>query len=113
MQAIGSGATRRTRRVALGQTSALSGLAMAAAAGCVPGQAGPQRAEPTGAATINILYGGGGQPVQDLYDRIAFKKFKERFPGSSINLDSSGNPMSKVLTLHAAGSAPDLIQGGD
>jgi ABC-type glycerol-3-phosphate transport system substrate-binding protein len=113
MQRNDSGHARETRRAALGRAAALGGVALGAAAGCVPGQADPRRAEPAGAATINILYGGGGQPVQDLYDRIAFKRFKERFPGSTINLDSGGNPMSKVLTLHAAGSAPDLIQGAD
>ncbi|HEU5316054.1 MAG TPA: hypothetical protein VFX49_08100, partial [Chloroflexota bacterium] len=73
------------------------------------GAASPARS----AAALQILYGGGGQPVQDLYDRTAFATFKQRFPGSEVVLDSSGNPLSKVLTLHAAGSAPDIIQGGD
>lgn len=66
-----------------------------------------------GPAMLHILYGGGGQPVQDLYDRTAFAAFKQRFPGSEITLDSSGNPLTKILTLHAAGSAPDIIQGAD
>jgi ABC-type glycerol-3-phosphate transport system substrate-binding protein len=107
---MGQPVVQRTRRALLGEGALLLGAALVA---CVPGQAGPARKEPEGAATINILYGGGGQEVQDLYDRTAFATFKRRFPGSTINLDSSGNPLSKVLTLHAAGSAPDIIQGGD
>ena len=66
-----------------------------------------------GAAQINILYGGGGPDVRALYDRGAYAKFNQKYPGSTINMDDAGNPMSKVLTLHAAGSAPDIIQGGD
>ncbi len=101
---------QRTKRSLLGEGALLLGATLTA---CVPRQAGPARKEPEGAAIINILYGGGGQEVQDLYGRTAFATFKRRFPGSTINLDSSGNPLSKVLTLHAAGRAPDIIQGGD
>ncbi|MGH2353984.1 MAG: ABC transporter substrate-binding protein [Chloroflexota bacterium] len=101
---------KQTRRALLGQAAALGALAAA----CAPGQDAPApRQEPQGAASLNILYGGGGDPVLSLYNRTAFATFKQRFPDSTINLDSSGNPMSKVLTLHAAGSAPDIIQGGD
>jgi hypothetical protein len=71
----------------------------------VPGRGEPQRVEPQGAAQINILSGGGGPAVRDLYERSAYKKFREWFPGSTINMDDAGNPLSKVLTLHAAGSA--------
>jgi multiple sugar transport system substrate-binding protein len=99
----------------LGRTAAAAGALALARCGLGQdrqgGGAGPKG--PHGAATISILYGGGGQPVLDLYDRTAFKRFRERFPGSTIHLDSSGNPLSKVLTLHAAGNAPDIIQGAD
>ena len=110
---VSRAATRRRFLAGAGSASALTLAACGAPAepsGAVQqGTASPAR----GAATLHILYGGGGQPVQDLYDRTAFGRFKQRFPGSEITLDSSGNPLTKVLTLHAAGSAPDIIQGAD
>jgi multiple sugar transport system substrate-binding protein len=103
-----------TRRAVIRYAAILGTLATAACTGVTPGARPDVRpAGLQGPATINILYGGGGQPVLDLYNCTAFASFQQRFPGSTINLDSSGNPLSKVLTLHAAGSAPDIIQGAD
>src|SRR5688500_5598973 len=106
-----------TRRGALAGITAGAGGLVLAACGAASGPSGGVEqgavSSARGAATLHILYGGGGQPVQDLYDRTAFGAFKQRFPGSEITLDSSGNPLTKVLTLHAAGSAPDIIQGAD
>src|SRR5688572_21697657 len=111
-----AGSNGVTRRAFMGLAAATSGAT--ALAGCgAPSTSGTAQPGATssasGAAKLHILYGGGGQPVQDLYDRTAFAAFKQRYPGSEITLDSSGNPMTKVLTLQAAGSAPDIIQGAD
>jgi multiple sugar transport system substrate-binding protein len=104
----------RRRAVAFGVTAAgLLSAACGASSGTGSTGETQRGSAARGPATISILYGGGGQPVQDLYDRTAFAAFKQRFPSSEITLDSSGNPMTKVLTLHAAGSAPDIIQGAD
>lgn len=108
MQTQAMGLTR-TRRQAMG---AASGLATLLLVRCGLGGSA-LKTEPKGAATLNILYGGGGPEVRALYERTAYAVFKQRYPGSTINMDDSGNPLSKVLTLHAAGSAPDIIQGGD
>ncbi|HET7767973.1 MAG TPA: extracellular solute-binding protein [Chloroflexota bacterium] len=102
-----------TRRgILAGAAAAAAGVALAACGAPRGSRQGPTPSA-RGAATLHILYGGGGQAVLDLYDRTAFGAFKQRYPGSEIALDSSGNPMTKVLTLHAAGSAPDIIQGAD
>ena len=48
-----------------------------------------------------------------LWEREAFAAFLQRWPGSSLVRIAGGNPFDRLLTLHAAGSAPDLYQGGD
>src|SRR5688500_1395364 len=112
-KSVSRAATRRRFLAGAGSASVITLAACGAPA--VPSGAVQQGATSParGPATLHILDGGGGQAVQDLYDRTAFEAFRQRFPGSEITLDSSGNPLTKVLTLHAAGSAPDIIQGAD
>jgi ABC-type glycerol-3-phosphate transport system substrate-binding protein len=103
---------RRTRRTVLA-SGALATAGILGLARCTIGPEPAPRSEAKGAAQLTILYGGGGPEVRALYEKSAYAKFMEKFPGSTINMDDAGNPMSKLLTMHVAGTPFDIFQGGD
>ena len=68
------------------------------------------------AQPVQVLTRSGGQlltPDKELHRTTAFATFQERYPGSSITLETFHDPLLRARGLHATGKAPDIFQADD
>ena len=105
--------TRRTQHTrALRAMSAAAGGVLAAA--CAPALGGQREGLPPSTQPATLEYWiQAGDSVIELWEKDAFPTFRAKWPGSTLNRIVGGNPFDKLLTYAAAGTTPDIYQGGD
>jgi ABC-type glycerol-3-phosphate transport system substrate-binding protein len=100
-----------SRRRLLGALGAAPAALLTA---CAAGAGAPAAPAPPATAPAKLEYWiQADDAVVALWEKEAFPTFLQRWPGSTLVRIAGGNPFDRLLTLHAAGSAPDLFQGGD